>query len=140
MLAKSTDGIISNRADASSAIDEVSVGVSTLRRINWQTILSGGSSSRDADSTIESISADTVALSSCLVVDCIGRTLSAFSLDADKSAVADASICIQIQNLVLSALRPAYSVLSVVVVGGNAVGASSFDKVEIFQTNACPAD
>lgn len=52
-------------------------------------------------------------------------------MDVDESTVADTDVSTQIIDLVKGAGRSADSELSIVVVGGNTVGANSFDREEI---------
>lgn len=57
-------------------------------------------------------------------------------MNIDESAIADTGVGVEVIDLVDKAGGSADGKLSVVVVGGNAVGAHSFHQEEIFQTNA----
>lgn len=103
-------------------------------------ISDGSTSTRNASSTIESISIYTIALRINLIVNRVSWALSALTLNADKSTITNTYIFVQVQNLVHSAFRSADGKLSIIVVRLHAVCADSVDEVEIFQTDADSVD
>jgi hypothetical protein len=127
-LADATDEVEPLGADA-LLVDEDHVGTALTGGDGEGLDGSGGVSSNNAVSTVESVSLDAVASLGLGVVDGVGRASSALAVDVVEARLADAGEGVNVKDLVEPAGGPADGELGIVVVGGSAVSAGALDHV-----------
>lgn len=101
---------------------------------------SGGVSGDDTISIIESVSLDAVTSLSYNIVDGEGGATTTFSVDQVKTAITDTGNGVDVQDLIESAGGSADCQLSIVVIGGCAIGTDSLNQVESIETDANSID
>lgn len=138
-LADSVDQVVAQDADA-DLVDEDLVGSALAggdgKWPGWDWGAGGG----NAVSVVKSVALDAVTALALGVVGGVGLASSALSVDVEEARQADAGQGVDVQNLVGGASGPADGGLSVVVVGGHAVGADSLDEVEVGEALADVVD
>lgn len=138
-LADSADEVESLGADA-LLIDKDHVGPASTGGDGKGLGGSGGAGRNDAVSVVENVSLDAVALLGLGVVDGVGGAASALAVDIVETRLADAGEGVDVKDLVQSASGSADGQLSVVVLGGGAVGADALDQVESVKTDTNVVD